>query len=382
MISQLAHEINDSPTLALAQKTRPLKANGGDIVDLWTGHLDYEPPQSLKDDIKTSFDNDDIAKYIPVAGLPALRELIANKSQEYYNTPLSSSNILIWSGAKTILYITFLSIINPWDEVIVIAPYRPSYIEQIKLVWWFPVIVQSDLDCHLDTTQIAKHITSKTKCIIVNSPNNPSGVVYQKKEWDMLLGLVTWKDIYLVSDEMYKDFTFDGTYTSPLMLADESLKKNIIVVDGLSKNIAIPWRRVWWAIADAAIISAMSKIQSNMTGNTTSIIQHGLVKFFSENDWSFVDQMRNNLIATRNSIKTHLDHSDIWYINPAWSLYFFIRIPTDDSIGFCEQLLEKWWVSAVPGVYFGREWYIRICYAMDPSMVEYGIQRVTAFITN
>lgn len=382
MLSVLANKINDSPTLALAQLTRKYKEEGKDIVDLWTGHLDYEPPQELLDAIKENLSTKNIAKYIPVAWLPALRTHIANRAESFYKKSISQENILVWSWAKTIIYTALLTIINPGDEVIVITPYWPSYIEQIKLVWWVPIVVKSNNECHIDIESIKTHITAKTKCIITNSPNNPSGVVYTKDEWLDLLNHIQWKPIFLLSDEMYKDFAFDKNFISPLMIADENMTKQIIVVDGLSKNLAIPWWRVWRVIADAAIIKAISKIQSNMTWNATSLVQHGLVTFFEKDNRWFVDTMRTKLSTTHDVIVNMLDESHIDYINPRWSLYFFINIGQSDSLSFCQDLLTTWGVSAVPWYYFGKEWYIRICYAMDQDIVEEGLRRLISFLKN
>lgn len=139
---------------------------------------------------------------------------------------------------------------------------------------------------------------------------------------------------------MYKDFVFDG-FVSPLMIADEQIKKQIIVLDGLSKNIAIPGWRVGRAIADPAIVTAMSKIQSNMTGNTNSLVQYGLIEFFSHNDWSFVDTMREKLRDTKNAIQSLFDKANIAYIQPQGSLYIFVHTGKHDSVGFCQKLLEN-----------------------------------------
>lgn len=239
MLSLLGQTIQDSPTIALAQYARKLKEEGKNIIDLGTGHIDFEPPQSLIQTMHTALDTKNIAKYIPVAGLPVLREHIATYANNFYGQTINQDNIIITNGAKTGIYEILLSLVNPGDEVVVIAPYRPSYIEQIKLIGAIPVIVQSDNNCHMDIVALQQSITSKTKLIITNSPNNPSGAVYSKNEWQTLIDIVRGTDIYVLSDEMYKDFVW-GEFVSPLMIADEETRKQIVVLDGLSKNIAIP----------------------------------------------------------------------------------------------------------------------------------------------
>lgn len=380
MLSTLGQTIQDSPTIALAQQARALKAQGRDIIDLWTGHLDYEPPQALIQAMHTALGRDNVSKYIPVAGLPTLREQIAIYASNFYGQPIYQNNIIVTNGAKTGIYEILLTLVNPGEEVVVIAPYRPSYIEQIKLIGAVPVIVQSDNDCHIDISTIQQSISNKTKLIITNSPNNPSGAVYDKIEWETLLDTIRWTNIFLLSDEMYKDFSFDG-FVSPLMIADQTIRKQIIVLDGLSKNIAIPGWRIGWAIADQTIIDAMSKIQSNMTGNSNSLVQYGLVEFFMNNDWSWVAAMRENLMTTKNTIKELLTRSNIEFVQPQWALYFFVHIGKHDSITFCQSLLEDHWVSAIPGVYFGREHYIRLCYAMDKDTVTSGIEKIIRVLT-
>lgn len=375
MLSQLWNSIQDSPTIALAQQARALKAQGKAIIDLGTWHLDYEPPQALITSMHDALNGTNMAKYIPVAWLPALREQIAAYASTVYGQTIVQNNIIISNGAKTGIYEVLLTLVNPGEEVVVIAPYRPSYIEQIKLIWAIPVVVQSDTNCHIDIQAIQQAITDKTKIIITNSPNNPSGAVYSNHERQSLIDIITWTDIFLLSDEMYKDFVFD-TFVSPLMIADEATKKQIIVLDGLSKNIAIPGWRVGRAIADPSIIAAMSRIQSNMTGNTNSLVQYGLLEFFANNDWSFVDTMREKLRDTKNIVQSIFNEANVSYIQPEWSLYFFVHISNHDSVGFCQKLLENQWVSSIPGVYFGREHYIRICYAMDKDAVIDGVQKI------
>jgi len=380
MLSFLGQTIQDSPTIALSQQARALKAQGKIIIDLGTGHLDFDPPQSLIQAMHTKLDTHNIAKYIPVAGLPVLREQIAKYTSNIYGKNIEQQNIIIANGAKTGIYETLLTLVNPGEEVIVIAPYRPSYIEQIKLIGAIPVVVQSDNNCHMDTTAIQQAITKKTKLIITNSPNNPSGAVYSQDERQTLIDTIKWKDIFLLSDEMYKDFVWDE-FVSPLMIADEVIKKQIIVLDGLSKNIAIPWWRIGWIVADETIIQSVQKIQSNMTGNSNSLVQYWLADFFAKNDWSWVAAMREKLIETKKIIQELFVTADISFIQPQWSLYIFVNIGTHDSVVFCQNLLEKHWVSSIPGAYFGREGYIRICHAMDKNIVISGVQKIIQALT-
>jgi len=190
MLSFLGQTIQDSPTIALSQQARALKAQGKIIIDLGTGHLDFDPPQSLIQAMHTKLDTHNIAKYIPVAGLPVLREQIAKYTSNIYGKNIEQQNIIIANGAKTGIYETLLTLVNPGEEVIVIAPYRPSYIEQIKLIGAIPVVVQSDNNCHMDTTAIQQAITKKTKLIITNSPNNPSGAVYSQDERQTLIDTI------------------------------------------------------------------------------------------------------------------------------------------------------------------------------------------------
>lgn len=341
MLSSLGQMIQDSPTIALAQQARALKAQGKNIIDLGTGHLDYEPPQSLIKAIHTALDSNNIAKYSPVAGLPVLREQIAAYATHFYGQSIDQNNIIVANGAKTGIYEILLTLVNPGEEVIVIAPYRPSYIEQIKLIGAVPIVVESDIDCHIDIATIQQAISNKTKLIIANSPNNPSGAVYSQNERQTLIDTIRGTDIFLLSDEMYKDFVFDG-FVSPLMLVDEEMRKQIIVLDGLSKNIAIPGRRIGRAIADATIISAVSKIQSNMTGNSNSLIQYGLVDFFAKNDWSCVDEVRKKLLMTKNAMQKLFTAANISFVQPQGSLYFFVNIGKHDSISFCQNLLDNY----------------------------------------
>lgn len=377
MISTIAQHIQDSPTMAIGAKARILSQQGGEnIIDLWVGFLDHEPPTALTQGLIKSVDKKNTGKYIATAGLTELRKHIANKLTEQHAVPFVPEQIIITSGAKSAVFLALTTIINSGDEVLIQAPFWPSYTEQIKIVGGSPIIIPATENCHTDIQTIEQKISPKTKAIIINSPNNPSGMVYTKEELQAIIQLAEKHDLYIITDEIYKDFTFDMWYTSISSIASTQDRDRIIIIDGFSKNIAIPWRRVGFMVGSLEVTNAAQKMLSNMMWNTSSIEQYALVELFEQWYDESIQELHARIADNRKQVINTLDQANIAYIKPYGALYFLIKIPTNNSIQFCDELLENQKVVAIPGVYFWLEWYIRICYATDIDKVKAGLQKI------
>lgn len=281
-----------------------------------------------------------------------LRKHIANKLTQQHGVSFVADQILITSGAKSGVFLALTTILNPEDEVIIQAPFWPSYTEQIKIIGGLPVIIPATENCHLDIVTIEQKISPKTKAIILTSPNNPSGIVYNTEELQAIIQIAEKHDLYIISDEIYKDFTFDLQYPSISNIANEQQRNRIIIVDGFSKNIAIPGRRVGFMVASTEVTNAAQKILSNMMGNTSSIEQYALVELFDQGYDKAVQELQTRIADNRKQVINTLDQANIPYIKPNGALYFLIKIPTDDSIHFCDELLDNQKVVAIPGAYF------------------------------
>lgn len=376
MLSQIAKVIQDSPTMAIGAKARMLSQQWEKIIDLGVGYLDHEPPTALTEGLIKSLDKKNTGKYIATAGLIELRKHIATKLSQQHGVFFVPEQIIVTSGAKSGVFLALTTIINPGDEVLIQAPFWPSYTEQIKIVGGVPVIIPATKNCHLDIHTIEQRISPKTKAIIINSPNNPSGIVYNTEELKSIVQLAEKHDLYIITDEIYKDFTFDISYPSISSIANEQERNRIIIIDGFSKNIAIPWWRIGFIVASLQVSSAAQKLLSNMMGNTSSIEQYALVELFEQWYDDAIQELHTRIANNRKQVIDILDQSDIAYIKPNGALYFLIKIPSDDSIQFCNDLLQNQKVVAIPGVYFWLEWYIRICYATDIDTVKQGLQKI------
>lgn len=376
MLSKIAQVIQDSPTMAIGSKARTLSQQGEKIIDLGVGYLDHEPPLALTQGLIKSLDKKNTGKYIATAGLLDLRKHIANKLSQQHNITFLPEQIIVTSGAKSAVFLALTTIVSTGDEVLIQAPFRPSYTEQIKVIGATPIIIPARSDCHLDIEILEKSISDKTKVIIINSPNNPSGIVYNTEELKAIIQLAEKYNLYIISDEIYKDFTFDIPYPSISSLANDAQRSRIIIIDGFSKNIAIPGWRVGFMVASTEVTNAAQKILSNMMGNTSSIEQYALVELFEQWYDQAVQELHTRITDNRAQVMILLEQENISYIKPNGALYFLIKIPTKDSIQFCDELLQNQKVVAIPGVYFGMEWYIRICYATDMNMVQQGLQKI------
>lgn len=282
MLSKIAQVIQDSPTMAIGSKARTLSQQGEKIIDLGVGYLDHEPPLALTQGLIKSLDKKNTGKYIATAGLLDLRKHIANKLSQQHNITFLPEQIIVTSGAKSAVFLALTTIVSTGDEVLIQAPFRPSYTEQIKVIGATPIIIPARSDCHLDIEILEKSISDKTKVIIINSPNNPSGIVYNTEELKAIIQLAEKYNLYIISDEIYKDFTFDIPYPSISSLANDAQRSRIIIIDGFSKNIAIPGWRVGFMVASTEVTNAAQKILSNMMGNTSSIEQYALVELFEQ----------------------------------------------------------------------------------------------------
>lgn len=281
-----------------------------------------------------------------------LRKHIANKLTQQHGVSFAADQILVTSGAKSGVFLALTTILNPGDEVLIQAPFWPSYTEQIQIVGGTPIVVPAIENCHLDIAAIEQRISPKTKAIIINSPNNPSGIVYNADELKAIIQVAEKHSLYIISDEIYKDFTFDMEYPSISNIANEQQRNRIIIIDGFSKNIAIPGRRVGFMVASNKVTNAAQKILSNMMGNTSSIEQYALVELFDQGYDKAIQELQTRIADNRKQLINTLDQANVSYIKPDGALYFLIKIPTDNSIQFCDELLDNQKVVAIPGVYF------------------------------
>ncbi len=373
-LSKRIAEVPVSRTVHLSGVIDTLRRQGEDIINLGIGEP-HEPPHP--DIIGKTVDalNAGKTRYGPIGGLPELRGAIAQAFKGY-----DSRNILITNGSKQALFMALQVLCNPGDEVIIPRPCWVSFCEQIKLAGGLPVLV--DTRAHqLDPVAIQKAINPRTKAIIINSPNNPTGAVYPKEDLLKIAEIAETKDLCLISDEAYEAFVYDGlAHSSPFDFPHA--RNRLIVVRSFSKTHAMTGFRIGYAAADEKIITAMARLQSHLTGNVCTFAQYGALAA-TACDPAPIDKLRNGLQKKRDLALEML--KDLPCPVPQGAFYLFPDISPflkkdETAEMFAEKLLRQTHVAVAPGEAFGADGHVRICYAVEEQQLMEGLSRMNRFI--
>lgn len=321
--------------------------------------------------------------YNHTAGTDGARQAAALFQKNMFGVEYDKDEIIITNGAKEALFLAFSAILNRGDEAVVIAPCWPSYIQQIKLAGAEPVIVDADEKFHLDIDAIKDAITQRTKVLVINNPNNPTGAVYEEEELLQISKLAADNDLIVISDEVYGTTVFDSK--EHISIASLSgMKERSVVVDGFSKTLSMAGYRLGYAAASKEIISAMVKIKSNINGNTNSffqtVIEKAVLEHFIELK-TFVEFAGKEYEARRDFVCKKLLEMGIEFEKPEGTFYVFAKIPENykgSSGEFAQYLLENAKVAVAPGKFFGDKYdrYFRISFGANMEEVEEGIGRV------
>ncbi len=379
-VSQLASSIAESPTLKLNEEARLLKEKGEAVIHLGAGEPKNKAPISAILSAATKLNTGDI-KYTPTDGVPSLKKAIIRYTEENYDRVVGPENVIVSSGAKQSVYNVLYSLLNPQDEVIILAPYWVSYPEMVKMVYGVPVIVTpEDGSFYPRMEDIKKAISSYTRAIIVNSPNNPSGVMYSAEFIGELVEYCEKKDIYIIMDDIYHKLVFDGKKAPS---AYNHTKKDIesthiIVVNGVSKLYGMTGFRVGWTIANRRLVEIMANVQSQMTSCTAVLLQAAAEGALTGLQ-SAVESLRLTLENNRNVMMQELNSftgvkttkpDGTYYCLPDFSAY------EKNSVKLCELLLKKALVVTVPGKEFGMEGHLRLSYSGSIKDITGGIERI------
>lgn len=388
MIAERAKKIKPSPTLAVDSKAKELKAKGFDVVNFGVGEPDFDTPEHIKEAAIKAI-KDGFTKYTPVGGIDELKEAIVEKLEKENGLKYGKENILVSCGAKHSLYNIAQALFGPGDEVIIPAPYWVSYPDQVLINDAQPVIVETyEEDNFTIRPELLKEkITKKTKALILNSPSNPTGFIYDRKTLERIAEIALQHNIYIISDEIYEKLIYDGeSHISIASLGDE-IKEKTIVVNGLSKSHAMTGWRIGYAAGPVEIIKTMTKIQSQSTSNPTSIAQKAAVAALKGPQDS-VEGMRKEFEKRRNYLVNELNNiNGISCRMPKGAFYAFPNISKvlgkkndgkniENSMELSIYLLEKALVALVPGSAFGAEGFIRISYATSMENLKKGIERI------
>ncbi len=388
IVSNTLKRIKPSPTIAVTSKAREMRAAGRDVIGLGAGEPDFDTPDNIKEAAIEAIKKGD-TKYTAVDGTPALKKAIQAKFQRENNLSYDLEQISVGTGGKQVLYNVFMATINKSDEVIIPAPYWVSYPDIILLAGGKPKIIKCEENENFKLTpkKLEKAISKKTKWIILNSPSNPTGSAYTKKEIeDLAEVLKKYKKVYILSDDIYEHITYDN-FKFFTIAQIPYLKDRTLTMNGVSKSYSMTGWRIGYAAGPKEIIKAMAKIQSQSTSNPTSISQAAAVEalngaqgFIKERADSF-KQRRNFVVESLNSIKgiNCLKPEGAFYVFPNCKKLIGKKTKIKDDTNFAEKLLEKSEVAVVPGSAFGLQGHFRISYATSMENLEKAISRIKKF---
>ncbi len=391
MISKKAQCITPSPTLTIDAKYKSMIAEGEDAVGFGCGEPDFDTPQYIKDAAIAAM-LEGQTKYTPAAGTMALRKAVAAKFLRENNIEYAPTQIVISNGAKHSLMNTFLVLLNPGDEVIIPAPCWVSYPEMVKLADGVPVTVETaeENDFKASVKDLEKALTPKTKALVLNSPSNPTGMVYTEAELSEIADFAVKNDLYVISDEVYEHLIYEGKHISIASLGEE-IKKRTITINGVSKTYAMTGWRIGFAAAEDKIAKAMASIQSHGASNPNSIAQAAALAALS-GGLSEVEMMRAEFEKRRDFLTAAINEIDgVSCRKPQGAFYIMMNI--DGIIGksyngekianaddFARLFLEAEKVAIVPGTGFGAPNYVRWSYAVDMEHIKKGVERLKAFL--
>lgn len=394
MISERTSNIKPSLTLEITAKAKKMKAAGISVIGFGAGEPDFNTPDYIIDAAKKALDIG-FTKYTPASGMAELKTAVCNKLLKDNGLSYTAEQIVISSGAKSSLYHAICAIVNEGDEVILPSPYWLTYPELIGLAGGKTVYVKTKAENGYKITaeELENAITDKTKCFILNSPNNPTGAVYSENEIRRLAEVVEKHGIYVVSDEIYEKLVYEGAKHFSIAACGEYLKEHTVVVNGMSKSYSMTGWRIGYIAAPVDVAKAVSSMQSHTTSNACSIAQYASVEALnSEKSEEFISKMQKTFSERRTLIVNLLKEiSGIKVIEPKGAFYVFIDVSETfgksfegnkitGSMSFSEQALKKG-VAVIPGIAFGDDDCIRLSYAISEDDIKEGVKRIKYFIS-
>ncbi|WP_293147307.1 MULTISPECIES: pyridoxal phosphate-dependent aminotransferase [unclassified Microcoleus] len=376
-------EVPPSITLAIAAKAKAMRAEGIDVCSLSTGEPDFDTPEHIKAAAKQALDAGK-TKYGPVAGELQLKAAIARKLQSDNNLNYQPENIIVTNGGKHSLYNLMMALIEPGDEVIIPAPYWLSYPEMVKLASGKPVIVRTDASTGYKITpeQLSAAITPKTKLFVLNTPSNPTGMVYTPAEIKALAEVIVDRDILVVSDEIYEKIIYDGAKHVSIGSLGKEIFDRTLISSGFAKGYSMTGWRIGYLAGPIELIKATSTIQGHSTSNVCTFAQYGAIAALESSQES-VEKMRLAFADRREVIFELLEAiPGISCIKPDGAFYMFVNISKTGmtSLQFCDAFLEQHQVAVIPGIAFGADDHIRLSYATDLGTIKKALERLDKFV--
>ena len=386
-IADRVKKLNPSMTLAIADKAGKMKRDNIDVISFATGEPDFDTPTQIKEEA-IKWINKGFTKYVASNGILELKEAIRQKLLRENSLEYAASDILVCNGAKQAIYEAFGAILNPGDEVIIPTPCYVSYIEQVKLFEGIPVLVptKEQENFRLHASDIERNITDRTKAIVLNSPNNPTGAVIQKEELQEIARIVVENEIFVISDEVYELLVYNDNKCFSIAAFNDAIKKLTITVNSFSKSYCMTGWRVGYAAADREVIDAMANIHGHITGNVNSMSQKAGVEALA-NFHDFKPMFEEYKLRQKLMVEKLNSMQGIHCASPDGAFYTFSNVMSyygkahngkeiKSSFDLAEFLLEKAHVACVPGDAFCMDGYLRFTFAIAKERIIEGLDRV------
>lgn len=388
-LSKRVQQLEPSVTLAAAAKAKALKVQGKDILSLTVGEPDFATPENIQEVAVQAIRNGKASYYTPSAGIPELRQAIVDYIKEFYGITYEPSQTIVTDGAKFALYALFQTILDPEDEVIIPVPYWVSYGEQVKLAEGRPVFVKGEENngFKITVSQLEASRTPKTKALIINSPSNPTGMIYDQKELQAIGEWAVKHDILIVADDIYGRLVYNGNEFTPIATISEAIRKQTIIINGVSKTYAMTGWRIGYALGNQEIIDGMIAIASQSTSNSTAVSQYAAIEALT-GEQDPVEEMRLAFEERLNILYPLVSNLPGVTLNkPQGAFYLFPNVK--ETLAMCgyenvtkwvEDLLEETGVALVTGEGFGAPENVRLSYATDLGTLEEAVRRIAQFI--
>lgn len=391
LAKQLASRVttlSPSTTLAITAKAKEMKESGIDVIGLGAGEPDYNTPEPILEAAWRSM-KEGKTKYTPSGGLPALKDAVIGKLERDQGLTYTRTEIMIGIGAKHVLYTLFQTILDPNDEVIIPAPYWVSYPEQVKLAGGVPVVVQATAGAEFKVTagQIEAAITPKTKALILNSPGNPTGMVYTEEELTVIAEVCKARDIWVISDEIYEKLVYGTAKHVSIATLSEDAKKRTLVINGVSKSHSMTGWRIGFIAGDENVVKAMTNLASHSTSNPVTTSQYAAIEAYNGSQ-DAVEMMRNSFSSRLERIYPQIQAiPGFRTVKPQGAFYLLPDVSEamkhtgfQNVDAFAKALLEEANVAVIPGSGFGSEETIRLSYATSIELLEEAVRRIDQFV--
>ncbi len=380
-ISTTVSSIPTSPTLAVTSKAKALKAQGKNVIGFGAGEPDFDTPEHIKQAAIRALENG-FTKYTPVGGMVELKDAIVYRTSEDYGIEITPENVVVSCGAKHSLFNLLLTILSPGDEVICPSPYWVSYPPIIRIAGAVPVIIDTtENNMRLEAAQLKESITKRTRAIIINSPCNPTGTTYTRKELEKIAEVCLENDLMIISDDIYHKIVYSGSEFSSIATLSRELTERTFIIQGVSKTYAMTGWRIGYCIGNAEVISAMTRLQSQSTSNPTSFAQAASIEAL-KGPQDTVEDMRKTFEKRKAIMVSMLsDIPGFELIEPQGTFYCFPSVKAHldrfkTTSGLADFLLEKALVAVVPGEGFGSPDHIRLSFALHDENIVDGLNRI------